>query len=246
MPGPLSCNTSLFAPCWWVVKTVHGNVTTQFVTVLSEWKQVAMTCRSPSLSTSSLLCCSWHHPHESFQLFLSPCSRCMWLGWSLGALDLSWVRGWSSAFPCHSSTIPNHVAVACGGVPSLCCEHWRGDSPPKSTVDMGIDFWSGKKGKNLLSQCYSLPSCPSAKTVTEGNDTAALAAGQYLRLARLFLLGWTSTNVGQVSDLYYFIYSQKKSKKSRFSKCSGGNAQAHGALSASSLSFCSFYRHCSH
>lgn len=58
MPGLLPCNTLLFAPCWWAVKTVHGNVTVRFVTVPSEWKQVVVTCKSPSLPTSSLLCCS--------------------------------------------------------------------------------------------------------------------------------------------------------------------------------------------
>lgn len=73
--------------------------------------------------------------------------------------SLLWVRGWSSAFPCHGTTIPNHRAVACGGVPGPSRQHWRGNSPPKPIADMGIVFCSEKQRRKVFSHNLILCHC---------------------------------------------------------------------------------------
>lgn len=101
-------------------------------------------------------------PSSSFSPLAA--GRCDWWGVSECSRSLPRVGGWSFAFPCYGTVIPNHRAAARGGKPGPHHEHWRGDSPPKSTVDMGINFCSEKKGeKSSLTVSFSA-TVPKSKT----------------------------------------------------------------------------------
>jgi len=161
-------------------------------------------------------------PNDSFQLFLTPCSR--WTGLRVSEFFryLLWVGRWSSAFPCHSTMIPIHRAAARGGVPCPHHECWGGDSPPKPIADMVIDFCSGKKRRKIFSHNLLLCHCVQAQNqLKKRNNTAALVnKGQvdiWALQGRFCKDEQTVTLTRYRTDIILFIH-QKMLTKSRFPK----------------------------
>lgn len=118
----------------------------QFVTVLSEWKQVVVTCRSPSMLTSSLLCCSWQHPKTLSRSF-SSLSKGGHDWSSLWLLRVSPMKGErSSAFPCTAISTTGHQ----NGSWSLMCV-LEGRQPMQTHCGYGYWFLQWHKRRKTFS-----------------------------------------------------------------------------------------------
>lgn len=137
------------------------------------WHAGLLPC--PPLPCSAAPCSSRQHPHDSFQLFLSPRSRQTWLG-GLQVLRVSPVgqrMEFSLSLPWHHNSQPQGSGMwrSARSLPSAL----EGQQPTQTHCGYGYCFlqWKTKK-KSILSQSHSMPLCPSAKPVKKRNNTAAL------------------------------------------------------------------------